>query len=110
MASPLPPLCGGSAFETLFREGKRVEGRYLQCVILPAAAQGRVGFVFSRKQMPRAVDRNRLRRQIREMLRATRTTFDRYDLIVRAKRRLGAAELVAAAAEARTLLASVPAP
>jgi ribonuclease P protein component len=76
--------------------------------VAATAAQGRVGWVISRKHVPRAVDRNRLRRQIREMLRAARVKFAHYDLIVRVKRPLVAADLPGAAAEARALLASLP--
>jgi ribonuclease P protein component len=102
-------LRGASAFDSLFRHGRRIDGRYLQCVVAATAAQGRVGWVISRKHVPRAVDRNRLRRQIREMLRTARVKFVHYDLIVRVKRPLVAADLPAAAAEARALLDSLPA-
>ncbi len=42
------------------------------------------------------------------MLRAARVKFAHYDLIVRVKRPLVAADLPGAAAEARALLASLP--
>ena len=65
---------------------------------------GRVGYVIGRKAMSRAVDRNRLRRRLRETLRAARPAVEAYDVIVRVKRALAAENIVAANAEAAALL------
>jgi ribonuclease P protein component len=62
--------------------------------------------VFSRKALRRAVDRNRLRRRLREMLRAQRPRSAGVDLVVRLKRPLSPAEIPAALAEAHQLLHS----
>ncbi len=99
-------LTGVGAFESLFRAGRRREGRYVQLVHAAAARDpGRVGFVVGRKVLPRAVDRNRFKRLVRDMLRRDRSGLLHLDLIVRLKRPLSRAEIEAAAAEAGELLA-----
>ena len=55
----------------------------------------------------RAVDRNRLRRKLREVVRAQRASLPDLDVIVRVKRAKGRAEQDAATAEAARLLASL---
>jgi len=72
-----------------------------------AAAQyspGRVGYVIGGKVMPRAVDRNRLRRRLRETMRAARPAIERYDVILRVKRTVAPNEIAAAAAEGDRLV------
>ena len=61
---------------------------------------GRVGFVVGRKAMPRAVDRNRFKRKLREVLRRARPDLEGYDLVVRLKRAAPGNELEAAIEEA----------
>jgi ribonuclease P protein component len=87
-----------------------VEGSYLQLIVAPAAGIGRTGFVIGRKTLARAVDRNRIRRKLREVLRARRTALRGYDIIVRVKRAANRAEQDAATAEAGRLLASLAGP
>lgn len=100
------PLSGAGAFDSLFKRGRRIEGRYMQLIVADTdASQGRVGFVISRKALVRAVDRNRLRRQIRAMLAARHPALADIDLIVRVKAPLKRADLAAAAGEARALIA-----
>lgn len=60
-----------------------------------------------RKALPRAVDRNRFKRKVREALRAARPGIERYDLIVRLKRPAPGPELASAAEEAASLLATL---
>ena len=56
-------------------------------IAAPAAQDpGRVGYVIGRKAMPRAVDRNRLRRRLRESMRAARPAIEQFDIIVRVRR------------------------
>ena len=65
------------------------------------------------KAVPRAVDRNWLRRRLREAVRAARPAVERYDLIVRVKRKLDRSELMAAADEGPALIGGLlrsPAP
>ena len=74
-------------------------------IAAPAAKDaGRVGYVIGRKAMPRAVDRNRLRRRLRESVRASRPSIERFDIILRVRQRVRAADIVSAVAESRRLL------
>ena len=82
------PLAGAAAFEAVLRSGRRRDGDYLQVIAMAAARdRGRAGFVIGRKALPRAVDRNRIRRMLRVALREACPAIDAYDLIVRLKRR-----------------------
>lgn len=58
-----------------------------------------------RKALPRAVDRNRFKRKVRETLRRARPAIEAYDLIVRLKRPAPGPELDAAAEEVAGLIA-----
>lgn len=103
-------LTGQGAFEAVFRNGRRLDGRYLQLVVAPTAAIiGRTGYVIGRKVLSRAVDRNRLRRKLRELFRLMRPTVAAYDVIVRVKRVANRAEQDAAVVEARRLLGTLAA-
>jgi ribonuclease P protein component len=61
--------------------------------------------VVGRKALPRAVDRNRFKRKVREALRRARPAIEAYDLIVRLKRPAPGPELDAAAEEVAGLIA-----
>ena len=65
---------------------------------------GRIGYVIGAKAIPRAVDRNRLRRRLRETLRAARPAVEIYDVIVRVKRGVARSEILVAAAEGTALV------
>ncbi len=94
----------------MFRTGRRVEGVYLQLVVAPAATPcGRTGYVIARKVLARAVDRNRIRRKLREVVRAQRAALAAFDVIVRVKRAGSRAEQDAAAQEAQRMLAALAA-
>jgi ribonuclease P protein component len=91
----------------VFRAGRRVDGAYVQIIVAPtAAANGRTGYVIARKVLARAVDRNRIRRKLREIVRAHRATLAALDVIIRVKRAANRVEQDAAAAEAQRLLLS----
>ena len=89
----------------MFRTGRRVEGLYLQLIV--TSGRGRAGYVVGRKVAPRAVDRNRIRRKLREAVRALRAGLAGYDVVVRVKRAGNRADQDAAANEARRLLAEL---
>jgi ribonuclease P protein component len=98
-------LRGARAFESVFRAGVRLDGRYLQIVAAPAAQPpGRVGYIIARRSIPLAVDRNRLRRRLREVIRAARPAVARFDVIVRVRASIARAEISAAVTEASQLL------
>ena len=73
-------------------------------------ARGLVGFVIGRRALPRAVDRNRVRRMLRETLRASRPAIERFDLVLRLKRGALRSELAKVRAEALRCLAALEAP
>jgi ribonuclease P protein component len=77
-------------------------------IAAPAAQDpGRVGYVIGRKAMPRAVDRNRLRRRLRENVRAVRPAIQRFDVILRVRQSVRCDDIANAAAESRELIASL---
>jgi len=92
----------------VFREGRRSEGRHVQLVAADAVhPPGRIGYVIGRKTLPRAVDRNRLRRRLRETVRALRLALSSYDVILRVKKVENRVELDAAVREAADLLSQL---
>ncbi|HXU50714.1 MAG TPA: ribonuclease P protein component [Casimicrobiaceae bacterium] len=100
-------LAGATAFAAVFERGRRLDGRYMQLIVATGERPpSRAGFVISRKALRRAVDRNRLRRQVRAMLvaRAAEAT-EPFDVVVRVKPPLSRSDLPAAADEARRLVA-----
>ena len=102
-------LSGVGAFEAVFRTGLRRDGRFLQMVCAAAARDvGRVGIVIGRQALPLAVDRNRVRRLLRVRLDAARPAIERYDLVLRLKRRAVRAEFPLIAEEAQQMLRSLP--
>ena len=80
----------------------------MQLLAVPAARRpGRAGLAVGTKALPRAVDRNRIRRLFREALRRARPDIDAYDVILRLKRGCPREDFVHVAAEARELLAAL---
>jgi ribonuclease P protein component len=104
-------LRGAAAFARVFHSGKRLDASRIEVLVAPAAdGSGRVGYVIGRKQLPRAVDRNRLRRLLREALRARRATTKGLDIVLRLRQSCPAADLSEIAAEAGALLDSMAPP
>ncbi len=80
----------------------------MQLVAATAAKMpGRVGYVIAARTMPRAVDRNRLRRRLREIVRARRPALIAYDVILRVKKISNRTELDAAVNEVADLLSTL---
>ena len=89
----------------MFASGRRLDGRFLQLIVAPAARPiGRVGYVIGRKAMPRAVDRNRLRRRLRVLLREARPVIEAFDVVVRVRAAVARADVDAATAEGARLI------
>lgn len=98
-------LRGAAAFAAVFRSGRRLEANRLQLLAIPAAGcTGRVGYVIGKKLLGRAVDRNRLKRMLRETIRMRRPAMNAFDLVLRLMRPCPAAEFSGVAAEAAMLL------
>jgi len=64
-----------------------------------------VGYIIARRSIPLAVDRNRLRRRLREVVRGARPAASAYDMILRLRGPLLRKDLRAAADEAVGLVA-----
>ena len=89
----------------MFRGGRRFDASRLQLLaMLTTAPSGRVGYVIGKKLLGRAVDRNRLKRMLREAIRRRRPALDRFDLIIRLRQPCAPAELAGVAVEAGQLL------
>jgi ribonuclease P protein component len=92
-------------FDRLFRAGRRLDSPRVQLVFAPAAdPPGKIGYVIGAKHMPRAVDRNRLRRVLRETLRTRRGMLEGLDVVVRLRRGCARAEVSSVVSETLTLL------
>ena len=92
----------------MFERGVRRDAHFLQLIAAPAAQDpGRVGYIIGCKAMPRAVDRNRLRRRLRESVRATRPAIERFDIILRVRQRLRRVDIALAVDESRRLLSAL---
>ena len=103
-------LTGPSDFEAIFRRGARCEGVYLQMIFLTAAREcGRVGFVMAKKALPRAVDRNRVRRMLRAVVQETRPAIEAYDLVIRLKKATPRNEFRRISEEAARMLTTIAA-
>jgi ribonuclease P protein component len=98
-------LRGAAAFAAVFRRGQRFDGERLQLVAVAAGGpDGRVGYVIGKKLLARAVDRNRLKRMLREAVRARRPAMNAFDVVVRLRRPCAAADIARAVVEATALL------
>ena len=103
-------LTGTGAFDAVFRNGRRSDGRFLQVICAVAAREcGRAGIVIGKKALPRAVDRNRIRRLLRVRLCKARPAIERYDLVLRLKKAAPRAEFHLIADEASRLLSAITA-
>ena len=102
---PSDRLRGAEAFARVFHNGRRLETGRVQVLAVPAAeGTGRIGYVIGRKQLPRAVDRNRLRRLLREAARLRRPVTRSFDIVVRLRDACPRADVSGVAAEAASLL------
>ncbi len=102
-------LRGAPAFEAVLRTGRRFDGKRLQVIAAPAAGDiGRVGYIIGSRQLKRAIDRNRLKRMLREAIASRRERLDGYDLVLRLRRSCAPEELAGAALEAAALLDTLP--
>jgi ribonuclease P protein component len=70
----------------VFKAGQRHHGRYFMVIVCVNGLEtARVGIAVSRKVSPRAVVRNRIKRQIRESFRHKNKLLKGYDCVVVAK-------------------------
>jgi ribonuclease P protein component len=89
----------------LFQAGRRLNGAHLQLLASPAErAVGRVGFIIGKKQLASAVERNYLRRLLREAVRRHRPALDAFDIVLRLRISCSPAMLPGLLREASELL------
>lgn len=117
-ASRVPPaarlrarsrLRGPDAFRRALRGRHRRTGRWFAVMAYPnTLSHGRLGMIVSRRVAPRAVERNRLKRQIREVYRHLAAQLQSFDVVVQVQAPPPQRpELAAARAELTELLLAV---
>jgi ribonuclease P protein component len=95
----------------LFQGGRRLNGTYIQLLASVAERSvGRAGFVIGKKQLASAVDRNYLRRLLREAVRQRRPALDAFDIVLRLRVPCSPATLPGLLREAAELLDTLTGP
>jgi len=75
-----------AAYGHVFKKGRRYHGKYFMVIVCANSLDSaRLGLAVSRKVSPRAVVRNRIKRQIRETFRLNRNLLKGHDIVVVAK-------------------------
>ena len=73
-------------FKAAFERGSRLNEKWLTALVVSSGdAEPRLGLAVPKKAVPRAVDRNRIKRQIRESYRTRRAAFPAVDVVILAR-------------------------
>lgn len=84
----------------------RFSGEYLQLLVKPNPLHyPRLAMIVAKKTAPRAVDRNYMKRVVREVFRLEQATLGGMDCVVRANKRFGRTDFDGVQAELRQLFA-----
>ncbi len=99
-------------FRVVYARGERYDGRFMTAFVLPNdSGQQRLGVTASRKTSLRAVERNRMKRLLRESFRLSDETLARlqtnYDWVLNARRTLLKVKLDEPLEEFRRIVARV---
>jgi len=98
-------LSGGRAFGVLLRSRRTARSeRFLIQASLNGERFSRLGIIVGKRIARRAVDRNLLKRVVRETFRRQQLELAGFDLLVRPRRNLSANEVAAAREELHALL------
>ena len=71
----MKPLKGNKNVEVLFSSGKRVSSSFLHCVYLLNKEDSRFVVSVPKKNFSLAVDRNKIKRQLREIIKKNKDLF-----------------------------------
>ena len=73
-------------FKAAFERGSRLNEKWLTALVVSSGdSESRLGLAVPKKAVPRAVDRNRIKRQIRESFRIRRNALPAVDVVILAK-------------------------
>ena len=79
-------LLDSQDFGRVFAAGQRSADKYLTILYVPTdRGVSRIGFAVAKKQLPRAVDRNRVRRLARESFRKNQDSLGSLDIVIMAR-------------------------
>jgi ribonuclease P protein component len=101
-------------FQTVYKNGKRFDGRFMSAFLLPNDLQHhRLGITASRKGVGKAVQRNRAKRLLREAFRLSKIELNalgkRYDFVLNARRSLLMVKMQDPLADFRKILTHIKA-
>jgi ribonuclease P protein component len=107
-----PKLRKPAEFRSVYEAGKRYDGRLMTAFVRPNdTGQHRLGITASKRTSRLAVDRNRMKRLLREMFRLSEETLQsvepHFDWVLNAKRSLLKVKLVDALADFQKIIAAV---
>lgn len=94
----------------MLKGGRRLHLPPLTAVIRPnAEPAARLGFAIAARAVPRALDRNRIKRQARESFRVNRSRLAPFDIVILARSGAGQARAAQLRAVLETLWSRLPA-
>lgn len=107
--SDLQKLTKTDDFSSVFNFRRRISGEYLAVHYRPnALGTPRLGLVVGKKTARRAVDRNFMRRVLREMFRHEQQGMTGWDLVIRVQKPFSREDRTAIRAEFQQLLQKLP--
>lgn len=111
MPSDRSKLRKSAEFRSVYEGGKRFDGRLMTAFVRHNVDGHRLGITASKRVARRAVDRNRMKRLLREMFRLSEATLQGlelpYDWVLNAKRSLLKVKLADSLADFQRIVATV---
>lgn len=93
------------SFGTILRSARKLRGRYAVIHVAPGrSGQSRLGIALTRRLVPLSVDRNRVKRMVREAFRRHEAKRAGFDCVVALRERYDRGQSVALVAEIESLL------